>query len=154
MLGPLVALAILAIMPDAFDVVFVCSFSIALCGLGVLVLFVRNPKSRASGPETSGVLSSLSEFRRALRDPRLLRLTVAATLLSAATVSDGFIYLVLQDQVGFNAGLFPLTLRWDVGELLGICGSCWPPRRPCRSSDRTADWVLFSCAELSPDNAG
>lgn len=108
MLGPLVALAILAALPEAFDVVFVCSFSVAVCGVGVLVFFVRNPKSRASVPETGGVLSSLSEFRRGLQDPRLLRLTVAATLLSAATVSDGFIYLVLQDQVGFNAGLFPL----------------------------------------------
>ncbi len=42
MMGPLVGLAILALMPDRFDVVFVASFSIAILGLGVLWLFVDN----------------------------------------------------------------------------------------------------------------
>ena len=42
MLGPLVALGILAALPNAFDVVFVASFSVAVIGLGVLLLFVTN----------------------------------------------------------------------------------------------------------------
>jgi MFS family permease len=35
-------------------------------------------------------------------------LTAAAAVLSLATVSDAFLYLLIQRHVGFNAGLFPL----------------------------------------------
>ena len=141
MLGPLVALAILAALPNAFDVVFVASFSVALVGLGVLALFVANaerpsapaPASarplsgtpRASAPLTGGppagappaaapgagapaAAAPFAAARRILADPGLLRLTVAATLLGAATISDGFLYLLLQRGAGFSPGLFPL----------------------------------------------
>ena len=53
--------------------------------------------------------------RRILELPRLPRLVVAATALSAATVSDGFIYLLLQRTVGFSAGLFPLLYVGTAG---------------------------------------
>ena len=42
MLGPVVAFALLARLPEAFDAVFVVSFLFAVLGLGVLVLFVEN----------------------------------------------------------------------------------------------------------------
>ena len=106
MLGPLAAMAILATLPQAFDIVFVSSFSMAVCGLGVLLLFVRN-----IDPVVEAVIAPtppLSALRQALRLPGLARLTMVATALSAATISDGFIYLLLQRQVGFSAGLFPL----------------------------------------------
>ena len=112
MLGPLVALSILAALPEAFDVVFVSSFSVAVCGLGVLLLFVRNADHSAP---SAGTQPPLSDLRRILQYPGLSRVTVAATLLSAATVSDGFIYLVLQREVGFNAGLFPLLYVGTAG---------------------------------------
>ena len=131
MLGPLVALGILAALPNAFDVVFVTSFSVAVVGLGVLLLFVTNPeRPDLPRPSPSPPLPSparvatlnrsvfngklcadrpwLAAGRRVLAVPGLLRLTVAATLLGAATVSDGFLYLLLQREVGFSPGLFPL----------------------------------------------
>ena len=106
MLGPLVALAILAALPDAFDVVFVASFSVAVIGLGVLLLFVTNadrPHRASPAPVTP-----LAAARGILELPGLLRVTVAATMLGAATVGDGFLYLLLQQAVGFSPGLFPL----------------------------------------------
>ena len=106
MLGPLVALAILGALPNAFDVVFVASFSVAVVGLGVLLLFVDNaerPPAPAAAP--AGLLAA---GRRILEIPGLLRLTIAATMLGAATVSDGFLYLLLQREAGFSPGLFPL----------------------------------------------
>ena len=134
MLGPLVALAILAALPNAFDVVFVASFSVAVVGLGVLMLFVTNAeRPRLPVPAPASVAPLAAErgnglsggrlagsvplsgqgARRAigadiLLVPGLLRLTAAATLLGAATVSDGFLYLLLQRQAGFSPGLFPL----------------------------------------------
>ena len=106
MMGPLVGLAILALMPDRFDVVFVASFSIAILGLGVLWLFVDNMRPvRAEA-------SVAPERRSHALDIRPLRtlggLTAAAALLGLTTISDGFLYLLLQQQAQFNAGLFPL----------------------------------------------
>ena len=146
MMGPLVALAILAVLPNAFDVVFVTSFSVALVGLGVLALFVTNAeRPAASTPEPARSLSGashagaplnggppavappaavppaappraaaplaaapLTAARHLLAVPGLLRLTVAASLLGAVTISDGFLYLLLQREAGFSPGLFPL----------------------------------------------
>ncbi len=49
LLGPLLAFALLALVPGAFDVVFVVSFCVALVGLGVLVLFVEGRDPRPAG---------------------------------------------------------------------------------------------------------
>ena len=113
MLGPLLALAILAALPNAFDVVFVSSFSVAVCGLGVLLLFVTNADRPL--PSTPPPVKPLVVGRRILELPGLPRLVVAATALGAATVSDGFIYLLLQRAMGFNAGLFPLLYVGTAG---------------------------------------
>lgn len=103
MLGPLTALAILMASPQAFDVVFVSSFSIAVCGLGALLLFVTNvdtnDAARVSPPLR---LAGIFRYRG------LGAVTVAASALSLATFGDGFLYLMLQQRAGFNAGLFPL----------------------------------------------
>ena len=40
--------------------------------------------------------------------PGLRAVLVAATVLSLTTLGDGFLYLALQDQLGFDVGLFPL----------------------------------------------
>ena len=108
MLGPLVALAILGTLPNAFDVVFVASFSVAVVGLGVLLFFVNNADRPAAPASADASVTTLAAARRALEAPGLLRLTVAATLLGTATVSDGFLYLLLQRDAGFSPGLFPL----------------------------------------------
>jgi hypothetical protein len=106
LLGPLVALAILALQPDRFDVVFIASFSFAVVGLAVLLLFVENPQvdacDRQHGDPTEPALSKVISARG------LVGLTVAAGLLSLATVSDAFIYLLLQRHAQFDAALFPL----------------------------------------------
>ena len=146
MLGPLVALAILAALPNAFDVVFVASFSVAVVGLGVLLLFVTNaerpavpaPRTPSVAPRAAGHRHALSGGRLAgplppsgrgatrtlaadiLHVPGLLRLTVAATVLGAATVSDGFLYLLLQQEAGFSPGLFPLLYVGTSGCYLAL----------------------------------
>jgi hypothetical protein len=106
MLGPLVALGILGVLPEAFDVVFVASFCVSVCGLGVITLFVRNAAPMVQVMDDAP--RSSPDLRTVLECPGLLRATIAASMLSAVTVSDGFLYLVLQREVGFSAGLFPL----------------------------------------------
>jgi MFS family permease len=104
MLGPLVALAILAAVPGSYDSIFVSSFAIALVGVAVLVLFAPSPKwtpdaaARVSARAVGGLL----------RDRRLMLVALVAGLLGLVTVSDGFVYLTLQRKLDSAAEVFPL----------------------------------------------
>jgi predicted MFS family arabinose efflux permease len=118
MLGPLVALAILAVLPTGFDVLFVVSFGIAVVGVGVLMLFVDNKPAPPHEPAAPPL--SMGAFRRVFEDTGLRALTAAALVLSLATVSDGFLYLVLQQRAGFRAGLVPLLYVGTAGFYLLI----------------------------------
>jgi MFS family permease len=101
MLGPLTAALILATAPERFDLVFVVSFSLGLLGLAVLLLFVRNASPTEAGtdmptpvpPRRFGVLP---------RERKLWLTLAGGAALAMVTISDAFIYLVLQ-QRGFVA---------------------------------------------------
>jgi MFS family permease len=106
MIGPLVAFALLAAAPDAYRSLFLISFFVALLGVGVIVLLVREParKERAPAepkPDLRAAFKLLSgrEFRA---------LTIAGSAIGFATISDGFVYLALREQVDFDNALFPL----------------------------------------------
>ena len=106
MLGPILAFVILTALPGAFDVVFVTSFLVALIGLAVIALFVENRSgnldSRKSAGGTSGAVWQL------LQTPDFRHLFLCTLMLSLMTMSDAFVYLVLQRQLNFAAGSFPL----------------------------------------------
>ena len=106
MLGPLAALAILYVLPTGFDVVFVASSCIAVCGVAALWLFVSNVA--APQPRVDAPIRPVQITRRLFAVPGLTSLIIAVGLLAATSVSDAFIYLVLQRRAGFNAGLLPL----------------------------------------------
>jgi MFS family permease len=107
MLGPLLAFGLLAIAPGAYDAVFVVSLCAAVIGLGVLVLFVRNPPVVSAG-STERPRLSLAAAARLIRVPGIGPLLLAGTVLSLATISDGFLYLTLRRQVPFEPKFFPL----------------------------------------------
>ncbi|WP_354642774.1 MFS transporter [Kitasatospora camelliae] len=109
LLGPLAAFAILRATVDGYDAVFAVSGCVAVFGVLVLVLFVP---SRASGDAAAAPAPAA---RPALRDslallarPTLRRLTLCAALLGLTTVSDAFLYLLLQRELALPAHLFPL----------------------------------------------
>jgi MFS family permease len=116
--GPLVAFGLLAAIPrgadlrGGFDVVFLTSFCVAVVGLAILVLFVRNPSPGAlEAPEAAGARPAAVPVRSALRalaTGRVRPLVVAGVLLSLVTASDSFVYLALQRRVELDAGWFPL----------------------------------------------
>jgi MFS family permease len=107
MLGPLVAFALLALVPGAFDAIFVVSFCIALVGLGILLFFVEN-RPALEREETIEEAVSLRAATRLLGDSAFRRLMLAGTVLAVATMSDGFVYLGLQRQLDFDPNLIPL----------------------------------------------
>jgi MFS family permease len=105
LLGPVVAFALLGFAPGAYDAIFVTSFCVALLGLSVLVIFVRNRR-----PEIAPGAAPASWRAAAglLRIPRFRRLVIAGAVLGLATISDAFLYLVLQRQVDMPSRPFPL----------------------------------------------
>ncbi|MEU9117038.1 MFS transporter [Streptomyces sp. NPDC048483] len=114
-LGPLVALAVLAATAQSFDAVFVTSFCVAVLGVVLLVLFVRD--RREARPAT-GAVSPRGAFSL-LRAAPVRRLVLCACLLGLATVGDGFVYLLLQCREELHASWFPLlAVGTNLGYLL------------------------------------
>jgi MFS family permease len=113
-LGPLLAFALLAIAPLAFDAIFLVSFCIAVVGVAVLVLFVRprSPAAETGGPAAPPRLTGAFGL---LRNARYRALLVAAGALSLATASDAFIFLTIQDELDLGASLFPLLFIGSAG---------------------------------------
>ncbi|MGC0416051.1 MFS transporter [Embleya sp. AB8] len=105
LLGPLVAFAILRVTVDGYDAVFLVSFCIAMLGVLILLLFVpaRPAKLPADGPRPSFRAALALLGRREVR-----RLAGCALLLGLATVSDSFIYLLLQRRLGVADRWFAL----------------------------------------------
>ncbi|MFJ1793871.1 MFS transporter [Kitasatospora griseola] len=111
LLGPLLAFAVLRIADDraeraGYSAVFTVSGCVAVLGVLLLVLFVPARITPVEAP--TGPRPTLRDALALLRRPALRRLTLAAVLLGLTTVSDSFLYLLLQRRLGLPAHLFPL----------------------------------------------
>ena len=106
LLGPLIAGAILFLVPGSFDSVFVVSLAFGLISVSFISVGVRNPGRRADATAAPG-----PNLRQALvdhwRQPGFRRLSAAAAGLGLFTVGDGFLYLLIADfaQEGTDVGL-------------------------------------------------
>ncbi|MFJ9850444.1 MFS transporter [Streptomyces sp. NPDC101150] len=118
-LGPLAAFAVLRATVDGYDAVFAVSGCVAALGVLVLVLFVprritpgatatATSETAARGAGHSPADPTLRDALALLRRPGLRRLTLCAALLGLTTVSDSFLYLLLQRELHLPAHLFPL----------------------------------------------
>ncbi|WP_314213461.1 MFS transporter [Pseudarthrobacter equi] len=121
--GPLIAFALLSLIPNGYSSVFVVSLAFAVIGVAVLLLAVPNrtvwpgkaPASEASTQEPLAEAPARQSKAgwsrtswRALKVQGLPRLLVAAGLLGLLTVGDGFVYLLLQSREAFPVQWFPL----------------------------------------------
>ncbi|MFJ5028106.1 MFS transporter [Streptomyces sp. NPDC088560] len=139
LLGPLVAFLILRATVDGYDAVFTVSFCVAVLGVLVLVLFV--PGGRGDGGAGAGAVPgerpTLSAALRLLGRSDLRRITVCALLLGLATVSDSFVYLLLQRRLG-------VPDRWFALLPLGTAGAFLLLAVPLgRLADRVGRWAVF-----------
>ncbi|WKV71137.1 MFS transporter [Streptomyces sp. PCS3-D2] len=128
LLGPLAAFLILGVAADGYDAVFGVSACVAALGVVVLVLFVpsgaadfpprpaaappaRRPAPAPPAPSVEPAGPQPVKLRDAvalLRLPRLRALALCAVLLGLTTVSDAFVYLLLQRRTGIDDQWFPL----------------------------------------------
>jgi MFS family permease len=105
LLGPIVAFALLALVPGGYDVIFVVSFCLGVIGLGILVFLVSSvTDSSMRSQERASLATALALLRR-----RGVRgMAIAAAMLSVATVSDSLVYVTLQRRTSIDAHHFPL----------------------------------------------
>ncbi|MFF8262984.1 MFS transporter [Streptomyces virginiae] len=105
LLGPLAAFGVLWVAVDGYAAVFTVSCCVAVLGVVVLALFVREAPApavaRPSAPEPPPV-------RSLLRIAGLRRLCLTAAVLGLFTVGDAFLYLLLQRRLDLSAVWFPL----------------------------------------------
>ncbi|MFF9154578.1 MFS transporter [Streptomyces sp. NPDC014846] len=108
MLGPLAAFLILRTAADGYDAVFGVSACVAVLGVLVLVLFVPGRRRGAPEAEEHRQPVRVREALALLRLPRLRALAGCAALLGLTTVSDAFVYLLLQRRAGIGDEWFTL----------------------------------------------
>jgi MFS family permease len=106
MIGPLLAFGLLTAAPRRYDTVFVVSFCFAVIGVAVITLLVRDVRDAPAHPPSRR--AAMASALNLLRVPAFRRLTLAAGALGLATLSDGFLYLGLQDRMGFAPRYLPL----------------------------------------------
>jgi MFS family permease len=105
LLGPLITFLLLMQIGMVPGPIFVVSSCFAVLGLIVLASFVRE------GPVTkkaTGPTPSIRAGFRLLRDPAFRKATVAAAALGLATMSDAFVYILVQRATGVPLGALPL----------------------------------------------
>jgi MFS family permease len=112
LLGPILAFVLLGFLPRAYDAVFVTSFFISLIGLAILFLFVQNQTSPLHETPLRPHPSSTRavDLRKALgllRMPPFRAVATVAAISGLVTVSDAFVYLVLQRRFGLATRTFP-----------------------------------------------
>ncbi|MYW16260.1 MFS transporter [Streptomyces sp. SID2955] len=133
LLGPLVAFLILRATVDGYDAVFTVSFCVAVLGVLVLVLFVPGGRGTAAVTERPTLRAAVG----LLRGRDLRRITVCALLLGLATVSDSFVYLLLQRRLGVPDRWFPLLPLGTAAAFLLLAVPLG------RLADRAGRWTVF-----------
>jgi len=134
LLGPLVAFVILRQAAEGYDAVFTVSTCVAVTGVLVLLLFVPG---RTAGRAPAESRASLRAALALLGRRDLRRLTVCAVLLGLATVSDSFVYLVLQHR-------FDVPVQWFALLPLGTAAAFLTLTVPLgRLADRVGRWRVF-----------
>nr|WP_225954442.1 MFS transporter [Kibdelosporangium phytohabitans] len=130
--GPLLTFLILSQIGTAAGPVFVVSFVFAAIGVVVLLAFVRERRSRVNRSKVS-----VKAGMGLLRDAKFRRATIAAALLGLVTISDAFVFVVLQKVSDIPVGFLPLLpLGTAAVFLLGAAPIG-------RMADRFGRWKVF-----------
>ena len=104
LIGPLIAFGLLTLLPNRFDAIWVVSACFAGLGLATLTLLVRG-RPRVSSP---AAVPTLRATLAMLNTRSFRNIVLAAGGLGLVTISDAFVYLTMQHQLGFDARLLPL----------------------------------------------
>ncbi|SES24952.1 MFS transporter [Actinokineospora terrae] len=133
LLGPLATFALLSWVTTRPDPIFMISFCFAALGVIVLIFFVRQPKLE----RVPGKVVTLRATAELLRNKGMRRTTIAAGLLGLATISDAFVFVVLQRVSGVSPTWLALM---PVGTALTFLLAATPLGK---LADRAGRWRMF-----------
>ncbi|AHH97059.1 MFS transporter [Kutzneria viridogrisea] len=136
LLGPLVAMGVLWVAVGRYDAVFVVSFCFAALGVLALVVTVRDHEPGQARPAPRVLLSLL-------RHKGLRRICACAALLGLVTISDSFLYLLLQRRWELAATYFPLLAMGTSVSYLLLAVPLG------RLADRIGRWPVFLGGHLA-----
>jgi len=106
-IGPLLAFALLLLAPGKFSTIFVVSFCVALVGLAIFLLFVRNRAvETADAAKKNRVI--LRDVLRLLKKRPYASICFAGVALGLFTIADPLVYLAFQRASKLNLAFFPL----------------------------------------------
>ncbi|GAB2849516.1 MFS transporter [Lentzea nigeriaca] len=134
LLGPLVTFLLLAQIGMVPGPIFAVSAAFAVIGLIVLISFVRDTpvKEQPKGPRPS-----FKAGLGLLNDQNFRRTTISAGLLGLATVSDAFVYVLVQKATGISLGYLPLL---PLGTAVVFLAAAAPLGK---LADRVGRWRMF-----------
>ncbi|MFD7553198.1 MFS transporter [Streptomyces sp. NPDC059835] len=148
LLGPLAAFGVLWVVVDGYDAVFTVACCVAVLGVALLALFVRESPAAAPAPaagrpaRSPGSPRSGAPVRTLLRVPELRRLCLTSAVLGLFTVGDAFLYLLLQRRLDLPAAYFPLL---PVGTAAVFLAAAVPAGRV---ADRLGRGRVFLCGHV------
>ncbi|MEV6237226.1 MFS transporter [Lentzea sp. NPDC051838] len=141
MLGPLVTFLILLQLGADPSIVFGVSFCFALLGVIVLMSFVSGPAPAAAVAPRPKI--SIRDGLNLLRGRRFRGATVAAAALGLTTISDAFVFVVLQRTADVKASLLPLL---PLGTALAFLLAALPLGRV---ADKVGRWRMFALGHVA-----
>ncbi|WP_214409884.1 MFS transporter [Sphaerisporangium fuscum] len=109
LLGPLATFGVLWLTLDAYDSVFSVSFCVALAGVLVLALFVREPEMPSMPDKGGKERLTFGAAAGMLRVAPFRRVVIAVLPLSLMTISDAFLALLAQQRLDIAANWLPLV---------------------------------------------
>nr|WP_228769932.1 MFS transporter [Actinokineospora alba] len=139
LLGPIVTFLLLANLGSAPTPIFVVSFGFAAVGLIVLMFFVRE---RPVAEVPAGPRPSIRAGLALLADRRFRRACAVAGLLGLATLSDVFVFVLVQRTTEISIGALPLLPLLTAGTFLLAAAPLG------RLADRVGRWPMFFAGHL------
>ncbi|SDP07254.1 MFS transporter [Lentzea jiangxiensis] len=133
LLGPLITFLLLAQIGMVPGPIFAVSAAFAVIGLIVLISFVREPKTE----QPKGPRPSFKAGLDLLTDRSFRRTTISAGLLGLATISDAFVYVLVQKATGISLGYLPLL---PLGTAVVFLAAAAPLGK---LSDKLGRWRMF-----------
>lgn len=134
LLGPLVTFLLLAQIGMVPGPIFAVSAAFAVIGLIVLISFVRETPAKE---QPKGPRPSFKAGLGLLTDKHFRRTTISAGLLGLATVSDAFVYVLVQKATNISLGWLPLL---PLGTAVVFLAAAAPLGK---LSDRMGRWRMF-----------
>ncbi len=115
MIGPVLATVLLTTFAQRYDTVFAASAVFAALGLSVLWFGVKQPTRLTAAPQKNiheptanpMPVALVATFRQ-LTQGRFVGLCIIAGVLATFTLSDGMVYISLQQRYGFEMSRLPL----------------------------------------------